>query len=69
MRRGKTLQWCPVTGNGHKLKHRKCCLNKRKKLLYCEGVEHWHRLPREAVESLLLEISKPQLDMTLRHQL
>jgi len=27
--------------------------------------EHWHRLPREAVESPSLEILKSQLDMVL----
>lgn len=59
MRQGKTLQWFPVTGNGHKLKYRKCCLNMRKKFLYCEGIEHWCGLSREAVVSVPGDIQTP----------
>lgn len=55
-------QWAQIKVQEMLFKHKKI-------LLYCEGVEHWHRLPREAVESPLLEISKPHLDMTLRHQI
>lgn len=31
--------------------------------------EHWHRLPREVVESLSSEVIKTQLDMILGNQL
>jgi len=49
--------------NGPKLKHRKLLLNVRKHF-DCEG-EHWHRFPRDVVESPLLEIFKSHLNMIL----
>ena len=36
-------------GNGHKLQHSRCHLNTRKH--FFTVTEHWHRLPREVVES------------------
>ena len=53
-------------GNGHKLKHRRVPLNIMKHIFfYCEDAEHWHRLPREVVESPSSEIFKCCLDMVL----
>ena len=52
-------------GNGHKLKQRKFQLNTRKNFFPLRVTEHWHRLPREAVESPSLEIFKTRLDKVL----
>jgi len=51
--------------NGHKLKQRKFQLNMRKKFFPLRVTEHWNRLPREAVESPSLQISKPHLHKLL----
>ncbi|KFV84373.1 hypothetical protein N308_15990, partial [Struthio camelus australis] len=52
-------------GSGHKLEHRKFHLNVKKNFLTVRVTEHWHRLPREVVESPSLEIFKTQLDVIL----
>jgi len=52
-------------GNGHKLKHRKFFLNMRKNFFTLRVTEHWNRLPRNAVDSPSLEISKTRLDKVL----
>jgi len=52
-------------GNGHKLKNRKFQLKMRKNFFPLRVMEHWNRLPREAVESPSLEIFKTRLDKLL----
>ena len=52
-------------GNGHKLRHRKFCLNMRKNFFPLRVTEHWHRLPREVVEPPSLEMFKTRLDKVL----
>jgi len=52
-------------GNGHKLKHRKFCLNVRKNFFPLRVTEHWNRLPTEAVDSPSLEVFRTRLDKVL----
>ena len=53
-------------GDGHKLKHERLPLNTRKDFFITVRVtKHWHRLLREVVESLFLEILKSHLDTIL----
>ncbi|GAB0179396.1 mitochondrial enolase superfamily member 1 [Grus japonensis] len=59
-----TTQESPA-GNGHKLEHWKFHLNIRKNFFTLRVTEHWNRLPREAVDSLSLEIFKTQLGAIL----
>ena len=58
-----------IDGTGHKLKHRRFPLNIRKHFFTVMVTEHWHRLPREIVESPSSEILKSHLDTVLRNQL
>jgi len=48
-----------ISSNGHELKHRKFQLNMRKNFFTLSVMEHWNRLPREVVESLLWRYSRP----------
>jgi len=52
-------------GNGCKLKEGSFRLDIRKKLFTMRVVRHWHRLPREAVAALSLEVFKARLDGAL----
>jgi len=52
-------------GNGHELKHKKFYLNMRKNFFALRVTEHWHRLPREVVESPSLQLFKTHLDKVL----
>jgi len=52
-------------GNGHKLKHRKFCLNMRKNFFTLRVTERWNRLVRGVVESPSLEVFKTRLDKVL----
>ncbi|XP_075267992.1 uncharacterized protein LOC142358986 [Opisthocomus hoazin] len=52
-------------GNGHKLKHGKLQLNRRKKFFPLRVTEPWNRLPREVVVSPSLEIFKTCIDKVL----
>lgn len=54
-----------IRDNGHTLKHRRLPMNIRKYLFTLKKTEHWHRLARESVESLPLEIFKSCLGMVL----
>ena len=56
-------------GNGHKLKHRRVCLSIGNTFFTVRVTEHWHRLPKEVVESPSLEVFKSHLDTVLRNQL
>ncbi|KFP59545.1 hypothetical protein N322_01891, partial [Cariama cristata] len=51
--------------NGHKLKHRRFCLNIRKNFFTVRVTDHWHRLPREVEESPSLDAFKGHLHTVL----
>jgi len=52
-------------GSGHKLKHKRFPLSIRKHFFTVRVTEHWHRLPREAVDSPSLQIFKSHLNVVL----
>ncbi|PKU46693.1 hypothetical protein llap_3010 [Limosa lapponica baueri] len=70
--RARLFSAVPVTeprGNGHKQNLRRFDLNIRKHYFTGRVIKHWHRLPREVVESLTLKIFKSHLDIVLGNQL
>ncbi|KAK4826931.1 hypothetical protein QYF61_012780 [Mycteria americana] len=66
--RGGSYQLVPSDrsrGKRHKQKHRRFPLNIRKYFFTVRVTKHWHRFPREAVDSPFLDIFKSHLDMAL----
>lgn len=55
--------------NGHKLKHKRSSSNIKEHFFPVRVTEHWHRFPREIVESPSLEIFESHLDTVLSNQL
>lgn len=61
-----SFQWCTAE---HKLEQKNFPLNIRKHVFTVKVTKHWHRLSREVMESLFLEIFKSYLGMVLGHLL
>jgi len=56
-------------GNGHNLEHRRFPLNIKKHSFTARVTKHWHKLPRDVVESPSSEIFKSHPDLFLGKQL
>jgi len=56
-------------GHGHTTKHGRLPLNIRKHFFIVRVTDHWHKVPREVVESPALVILKTHLDTVLANQL
>jgi len=54
-------------GNGYKLHWVRFHLNVRKTFFIVRMINHWNNLPRDVVESPLLEVFKMQQDRVLNH--
>ena len=54
-----------TSGNGFKLKEHRFRLDTRKKFYTMRVVRRWHRLPKEVVNDLSVEVFKARLDGTL----
>lgn len=52
-------------GRGHKVEHGRCNVNIRKCFFIVRVTQHWHRFPKEAVESSSLQILRSHLGMIL----
>ena len=55
-----------MTGNGLKLCQGRFRSDIKKTFLFERAVSHWHRMPREVMESLSLEVFKNRVHLALR---
>ena len=55
-----------MTGNGLKLCQGRFRSDIKKTFLFERAVSHWHRMPREVMESLSLELFENGVDVALR---
>ena len=65
MRPGLVVCSDRTRSNGLKPEHRKFCTNMWKNFFTIRVTKHWHRLPREVVESPSMEIVRTHLDANL----
>lgn len=53
------------SGNRHKMEHGRFPLNTRQHFHAVQVMEHWHGLPREAMQPPILEVFESHLDVVL----